>query len=157
MVKNITVADVLDVYNTYKKVEIVYDGNVLWNGRNKECTEYNDNEVFSIDVRNETLIINISKANSLLDKILKEITTDYPWGNVVDNIVIDDILIIHYKDRDDEKDRYSPYLLTDKWYRRMNFSYHTIKECIVGAIAMQYDGCNTRADGYFWKMIGKEN
>ena len=95
---------------------------------------------------------------SLLDKIVKDITTDYPWGTVVDNMVIDDILIIHYKDRDDEKDRYSPYLLTDKWYRKTQITYHTIKECIVGAIAMQYEGSlNASADYYFWKMVGKEN
>ena len=37
--------------------------------------------------------------------------------------------------------------------RRICSSYETLDEAIVGAIAVKYDGGNTRADTYFMKAI----
>lgn len=35
----------------------------------------------------------------------------------------------------------------------INTSFSSLEEAIVGAIAYKYDGCNTKADTYFFKAI----
>lgn len=86
----------------------------------------------------------------------------FPWGPVVRIHEVGDFQIVEsrvdysrtFGCRDPEmhgKPSFHPYYLG----RSMSRSSYSLDGAIVEAIAIKYDGCNTKAADYFWRVVGE--
>jgi len=90
-----------------------------------------------------------------------EMLNDFPWGKIVKVHSIGDIDIIEYiegrrfnagrgKITEGGTTEFYPYIDG----RDTNTSYLTLDRAIVGALGRKYDGANSQAADYFFKMVG---
>lgn len=77
------------------------------------------------------------------------IRCQFSWGDIVNIHLIDDYQIIEAIYHG--KKSYHPYVN----FKDTHCSYESLEEAIVGAISYKYDGCNSKADFYFWRMVGR--
>ena len=90
----------------------------------------------------------------------------YVWGEVQNVHKIGDYAVIEYivnRGEDAGETRFHPALWTDQYkqhhgnlfyWQDTNTSYMTLEEAVIGVIAYKYDGLNSQAARYFYKMIG---
>lgn len=93
------------------------------------------------------------------DERLKALKGEFNWGRVVDVHVVGEYQIVEYIDRN-ERDR------TDKgetsfhgyidWLDEHN-SFFSLDEALVGLIARKYEGSNSHAGEYFFRMLDRED
>ena len=76
------------------------------------------------------------------------IEQEYHFGKVVKTHIIGEYQIIESVDSE-EKTRFSPYIN----YGRIGQSFHSLEKAITGVICYKYDGANSQANDYLWKMI----
>lgn len=99
-------------------------------------------------------ILELASESDLREATIEEkvifIRSEFVWGEIKNVHLIDDYQIIEFYDRDDEK-RYQSYVN----FKDTHCSYESLEEAIVGAISYKYDGCNSKADIYFWRMVGR--
>jgi hypothetical protein len=91
----------------------------------------------------------------------------FPWGKVIAEHRIGDYLIIEYFGHkfngpcqvfdENGKPAYEnvPSFHTYIKGKDTNRSYPTLDQALVGTIADRYEGLNSRAADYFWKMVSK--
>ena len=108
-----------------------------------------------VGLRHYTIdILELASESDLREATIEEkvifIRSEFVWGNIISVHLIDDYQVIEFNDRDDVK-RYQPYVD----FKDTHCSYESLEEAIVGAISYKYDGCNSRADIYFWRMVGR--
>lgn len=70
------------------------------------------------------------------------------WGKIIKTHIIGEYQIIEYINNDNEK-CFNPYIN----YNNTSHSYDSLETAITGAIAYKYDGSNSQANKFFWKMI----
>lgn len=80
---------------------------------------------------------------------------NFTWGHVVTVHEIGEYQIVEYREGPTNMSKggntmFHPYIDN----KDTNCSCDTLDEALVKAIAIKHDGHNTRADGYFMKMIG---
>jgi hypothetical protein len=81
---------------------------------------------------------------------VKYIEKDFVWGEVVKTHILGEYQIIEYVDIDNcSSTEYQAYIN----YEDTNSSYDSLEKAITGAIAYKYDGANSQANTFFWKMI----
>lgn len=73
---------------------------------------------------------------------------DFPWGEVIKTHVIGEYQIIQYIDSDNEE-TFQGYIN----FKDTRESFHSLEEAITGAICYKYDGANSQANTFLWKMI----
>lgn len=99
-------------------------------------------------------ILELASESDLREATIEEkvifIRSEFVWGEIKNVHLIDDYQIIEFYDRDDGK-RYQSYVN----FKDTHCSYESLEEAIVGAISYKYDGCNSKADIYFWRMVGR--
>ena len=78
------------------------------------------------------------------------IRCQFSWGDIINVHLIEDYQIIEAIYHGEI--RYHPYVN----FKDMHCSYESLEKAIVGAISYKYDGPNSKADVYFWKMIDKD-
>ena len=87
----------------------------------------------------------------------------FPWGEVRQVHSIGDIEVVEFYGRQYEDGQTSPdvdrsvslfhpYLNGED----LNQSYDTLDGAVVGAIAFKYEGSDSRAAYYFWRMVNRE-
>lgn len=76
------------------------------------------------------------------------IEQDFSFGEVVKTHVIGEYQIIESIKEDGEK-HFSPYIN----YDRIRMSYASLDQAITGVICYKYDGANSQANKFLWKMI----
>lgn len=75
----------------------------------------------------------------------------YPWGKIVAIHRLGEYEIVEATDRDGRL-HFHPYINGEDLSR----SSSTLERSIVDAIAVRFDGCNTRASDYFFRIVGRE-
>lgn len=97
-------------------------------------------------------IINFDKVEETsFEEQIKYIEKQYNWGQVIETHTIGEYQIIEAVEKGSNSKRlFSAYLN----FKSISCSYYSLDEALVGLLAYKYDGCNSRADGYFCKMIG---
>jgi len=97
----------------------------------------------------------------MIESEIKEITEKFVWGPVVEVHEIGEYAFIEYHPQiftngsgtgeyDYDTTMFSAYINGGSIGR----SYETLDKALIGVIAYKEDGPNTRADGYFYSMIG---
>ena len=84
----------------------------------------------------------------------------FPWGRVVNVHQINDYEIIEYLDRIVTASGTITRTIGDVHMYHVNGenrSCHSLDEALVTAVALRYDGSNTQADKFFFRMIGLAN
>lgn len=76
------------------------------------------------------------------------IEQDYSFGEVIKTHTIGEYQIIESVREDGEK-HFSPYIN----YERTAMSYMSLDQAITGMICYKYDGANSQANKFLWKMI----
>ena len=76
------------------------------------------------------------------------IEQDYSFGEVVKTHIIGEYQIIEAIDSEGEK-RFSPYIN----FKRIGMSFTELDRALTGVICYKYDGANTQANKFLWKMI----
>ena len=76
------------------------------------------------------------------------IELDFSFGNVLETHVIGEYQIIE-SIRDNGEKYFSPYIN----YERIARSYESLDEALTGVICYKYDGANSQANKFLWKMI----
>ena len=74
---------------------------------------------------------------------------DFPWGQVVKVHEISDIQVVEFIEKDENKIKFYPFVN----FKRLYFSCDSLDYAIIEAMARKYNGSNTQAGFYFWKMI----
>jgi len=78
---------------------------------------------------------------------------EFNWGVVTNVYCVGEYVIFEYiSNSKDRKGVTFYHAFMD--YKNISISYHTLDQCLVGTIAYKYDGGNSKAANYFYKMIG---
>ena len=83
-----------------------------------------------------------------IENKIRLIESEYSFGEVVKTHIIGNYQIIEAIDEDGNQ-KFSTYIN----FERTGFSYNSLEKAITGAIAYKYDGTNSQANKFFWKMI----
>lgn len=77
---------------------------------------------------------------------------EFVWGDIINVHSVGDFLIFEYtrKNRTEEEILFHGYTK----YKDSNHSWETLDQSLVGLIGLKYDGLNSRAASYFYKMVG---
>lgn len=84
-----------------------------------------------------------------LENKIRLIESEYSFGEVVKTHIIGDTYQIIEAIDNDGNQKFSSYVN----FERTGFSYNSLEKAITGAIAYKYEGANSQANKYFWKMI----
>ena len=104
---------------------------------------------FSKDL--ETITEETIEPASFEDKLLY-LKKGFNWGKIIKIQAIGDYQIIEYISCSSGKGEPSFHSYVD--FKDTNHSYNTLEQALIGVIAHRFDGVNSRAAGYFCKMIG---
>ena len=78
---------------------------------------------------------------------------EFNWGIVTNVHCVGEYVIFEYiSNSKDSKGITFYHAFMD--YKNISISYHTLDQCLIGTIAYKYDGINSKAANYFYKMIG---
>lgn len=91
---------------------------------------------------------NLEKAT--FEEKVKYIQKDFSWGEIVYTHIIGKYVIFEYKTKGEPETSFHPYIN----FKDISHSYNTLDQAIIGVIAYNYDGANSQAAGYFYKMVG---
>lgn len=86
----------------------------------------------------------------------------FPWGKVIHTHLVGDYAIVEYIPSQASNVSDEDYAEQIAKHPRMfhiegaSRSYHSLDAALVGCVALKHDGINTRADGYFMRMIGAD-
>jgi hypothetical protein len=92
---------------------------------------------------------NLEYTEGIQEDYISYIEQDYSFGDVIKTHIIGEYQIIESVKEDGEK-HFSPYIN----YDRIRMSYATLDQAITGVICYKYDGANSQANKFLWKMIG---
>ena len=84
-----------------------------------------------------------------IENKIRLIESEYSFGEVVKTHIIGDTYQIIEAIDEEGNIKFSTYIN----FERTGFSYNSLEKAITGAIAYKYDGANSQANKYFWKMI----
>lgn len=98
---------------------------------------------------NELELLNeIEYKEGTKEDYMKYIIQDYIWGKIINVYSIGEYQILEVIDNEGEK-TYHSYIN----YESTSHCYNNLETAITGAIAYKYDGENSQANKFFWKMI----
>ena len=75
---------------------------------------------------------------------------EFNWGVVTNVYCVGEYVIFEYISSLNGETLYHAYID----YKSIPASYHTLDRCLVGTIVYKYDGDDSKAANYFYKMIG---
>lgn len=87
-----------------------------------------------------------------LAELRKQDPNKYWLGPITKIHEIGEYAFVEYNDAEDGEQRYSIFVNGEN----TNNSTNSLDHAMVLAIAYKHDGCNTRADSYFMKMINND-
>ena len=97
------------------------------------------------------LLSNIKYKEGTEKEYIEYVEKEFSWGKVIKTHIIENYQIIENINKDNNEKNYHTYLN----YIDTNKSYKSLEKAIVGGIVYNYDGMNSQADKFFWKMINK--
>jgi len=100
---------------------------------------------------------------SILSNIEHHERINFTWGKFIDIHVVGEYTIIEYNPwktegpivktgQPSKEVHFHPYIRG----KNLSHSFDTLEEALVFCIAYKFDGCNTKAHGYFMKGIGNK-
>ncbi|GCD12630.1 hypothetical protein [Clostridium tagluense] len=94
------------------------------------------------------LLSEIEYAEANKQDYIDYIEKDFSWGTVIKTHTIGEYQIIEYTDSENTIS-FHPYIN----YIDTNYTFKSLEKAMTGVIIYKYDGANSRANEYLWKMI----
>jgi hypothetical protein len=90
-----------------------------------------------------------------IEDCISYLEQDFSWGEVLNIHTIGEYQIVEYSQFNEDENKTEIWFEAYRNYERSHYTADTLEKAITGAICCKYDGVNSQANKFLWKMISK--